>query len=347
MRRTAAAALIAVGLVVANTTFASPLAAASPPGGWPTWTITPEDPLAQNHSGTIAFGVTGMPDATYTVSKNIPDGDGQDVKLKTNEEEYIGSGTPFGAIFGPSGPSADTQFLSTRIAGIIDSVATVTVTFNEATPAGLLGFAVSDVDVDQVVVTGTTAGGAPLSGAELAGEAFNLCDTPDAPEICDGVTPPFVLPTWDPATGTVTGSGDDTDGEAVWFRPTVAVTSLTFVYAGPDSIPSFRLWLAALQATVSGTVASTCAAATQPIQLTLTDPAGNVIETVATAADGTYAFAPVLAVDSYAVGVGVPPGCTLGESNPTTVALAGGDATVNFTLTGEAPPTPATPRYTG
>ena len=347
MRRSVVAALIAASLVVASSTFVAPLGAASPTGGWPAWTITPEDPTAANHEGTISFGLPGMPDATYTASKE--DADGQGTELEPNEDEFIAAGTPFGQVFGASGPSTDTQFLKVRLNNFFSPTATTTITFASPVPAGVLGFAVGDVDVDQVQVSGTQPGGAPISGAELAGSPFNLCDTVGAPPDCDGVTPPFPTPSWDPATGIVLGSGDDTDGEAAWFRPTVSVQSLTLVYSvqGEGFAPSYRLWLAALQSSVGGTVASTCAAATQPVQLTLLGPGGDTIETVATAADGTYAFSPVLAVDGYAVGVDVPAGCTLQESNPTTVSLADGDATVNFTLTGEAAPTPATPRYTG
>lgn len=346
MRRTLIATIAATALLVGSGVVATPLGAASAPGAWPQWTITPEDPEAPDHSGTIAFGLPGMPDATYTVSK--PADDGEDTELETNDEEYIGAGTPFGQVFGASGPSTDTQFLKTRLDTNLADNATVVVTFAAPVPAGVLGFAVSDVDVDQVVVSGTQPGGAALSGGELAGEAFNLCNTPDVPEACDGATAPFPVPTWDPATRTVLGSGDETEGEAAWFRPTVAVESLTFVFTGQDVIagaPSFRLWLAALQATVDGTVTSTCSASSQPATLNLIGPDGSVVQSVTAGADGTYAFDPALAVDGYQVEATAPEGCVVEGTNPAPANLSAGNVTVNFTLVDAAKP--VTPKYTG
>ncbi len=358
MRRTLLALFTLSAFVFAGTTVNVAEGATGAPGAWPTWTITPEDPEAADHSGTINFGLSGMPDAVYTVTKS--EADGEDTKLGTNDDEYIGAGTPFGQVFGASGPSTGTQFLKTRIDTDIIDKATVEVTFATPVPAGVLGFAVSDIDVDQVLVSGTQSGGAPISGAELMGEAFNLCDTPDAPESCDGESAPFPLPTWNPVTRTVVGSGADTDGEAAWFRPTVAVETLTFDFSGQDMAgsPSFRLWLAALGATVSGTVTSTCTAATQPALLTLTYPDGSELQPApAAAADGSYTFNPALAVDGYRVNVLAPPGCAVEGTDAAEVDLSAGDATVNFKLinapgptpqpTPRPTPAPVTPKFTG
>lgn len=349
MRRTLTAALVAGSLLLASGIAASPLSAASTPGSpgaWPAWTITPDDPKAQDHSGTIAFGLPGMPDATYTVTKTAADD--ESTRLVANDEEYLAADTPIGQVFGASGPSTDTQFLRTAIDSDVTESATVVVTFAAPVPAGLLGFAVGDVDVDQVVVSATQPGGAALSGEQLAGQAFNLCDSTTQPESCEGATAPFPVPTWDPATGTVLGSGDDSDGESAWFRPTVSVTSLTFVFSGQfDISSSFRLWLTARQTSIGGTVTSTCAAATEPATLSLTGPGGAAVQTVTPAANGSFAFDPVLAVDGYQVGVTAPPGCAVVGTNPVAVDGSTGNPTLAVTLVDAAPAPPLRPTFTG
>lgn len=347
MRQTLTAGLVAGSLLIASGVVASPLGASSSPGSpgaWPAWTITPEDPATQDHDGTIAFGLPGMPDATYTVTKSFDDG--ESTRLRANDEEFIAADTPFGQVFGASGPSTDTQFLRTAIDSEVTDDATVTVTFAAPVPAGLLGFTVGDVDVDQVVVGATQPGGAALTGAQLAGQPFNLCDTATQPEACDDAVAPFDLPSWDPATRTVAGSGDDSDGASAWFQPTVAVTSLTFVYSSlyDDNTASFRLWLAARQSTIGGTVTSTCTAATDPATLTLTDPQGEAVQTITAATDGSFAFDPVLAVAGYQIGVTPPPGCAVVGTNPVSVDGSTGNPSLTVTLVDASP---TRPTFTG
>ena len=62
------------------------------------------------------------------------------------------------------------------------------------------------------------------------------------------------MPTWNPATSTLTGTGTDTQGASGWFRPTVPVTSVTLTYSVLTGIPSFQLWTSVLVWDVSGSV---------------------------------------------------------------------------------------------
>jgi hypothetical protein len=355
MHRPLIALFAATTLLMATGALPAPAGAATAPGAWPTWTMTPEDPAARDHQGTIAFGLPGMPDATFTVTKTVDDG--ESTRLRPNDEEYIAAGTPMGAVFGGSGPSTSTQFLQTRVSTPDDSVATITVTFASAVPAGLLGFAVNDVDVDQLVIGGTQPGGSTLSGGQLQGAAFNLCDTADAPPSCEGVVAPFDLPTWDPATRTLTGSDDDTDGAAAWFQPSVPVSSLTFEFSGLEGsgAPSFRLWLAARQASVGGQIAFADGSTPTPVTLELVGPGGDVVATTTSGSDGTYAFGPVLADAGYTVRLVVPDGYAADGPTSVEVDLRDGDARVDFTLSAAADagagadpiPVPAAPRFTG
>ena len=235
----------------------SPVGAAtsSPVGVYPAWTITPEDPEAQNHSGTIDFDIPGFPDATYTVEKSISDGDDTELATADDSGDWLTADTPFGAVFGASGPSTSIQFLKTRVGD--ETTATTTITFASPVPANLLGFAVGDIDVDQVVIGGTAADGSALTGEQLAGATFNFCDVAEPkPESCEGVDAPFAVPTWNTATRTVSDPADeDSDGASAWFRPTVSISSLTFTFnAVGDSSPSYRLWLAALPPAVTDPV---------------------------------------------------------------------------------------------
>jgi len=312
--------------------------AAAPAGGWADMTFTPDGSFPQDGTGTISFGVAGMPDATYTVTK--PFDDSRSTGIEDNTDEYVPAGSPFGAVFGASGPSTRNKFLKTRIDASAGSIATVTVTFASPTPTGLLGFGVSDVDVDQVLVGGTRADSTALTGAELVGEAFNLCDASDASPMCSGTSEPFAVPTWDPSTRVVMGSGDESEGEAAWFRPSVSVSTLTFVFSGlsDSGSPSFRLWLTALGAPVTGSVSFVDGASSTPVKVELLAPDGSVLTTTTTAANGTYSFGLALAVAGYKVRLTVPSGLTLRGTNPVDVDLSAGSAVVDFTLAGSAAP---------
>ena len=334
-------------LVLATVLAGSPVGAApaAPVGVYPAWTLTPEDTAAQNHSGTIDFDVLGMPDATYTIDKS--NDDGEDAELLTSDDsgDWLTADTPFGAVFGASGPSTTTQLLKTRVDE--DTTATTTITFATPVPANTLGFAVADIDVDQVIITGTTADGSAVTGAQLAGTTFNFCDVAaPKPDNCDGVDAPYAVPTWNPATGTVSDPADeDSDGASASFRPTVAISSLTFAFSSVDSSsPSYRLWFAALSSSVTGTVAFPAGAPKVPVTVNLLGTDGSTLATTTTDGSGSYSFPSVVASSGLQIELVAPAGFSVNGTSTVDVDLAAGSADVPFTLvSGEQ----VVPAYTG
>lgn len=307
--------------------------ASAPVGVYPAWTITPDDTEAQQHTGTIDFDVVGLPDATYSVNKSAPDG--EDTKITTSDDsgEWMTADSPFGQIFGASGPSSTVQFLKVRVSG--RTLATTTVSFATPVPADVLGFAIGDIDVDRMVLSGTTGDGSAVTGDQLAGATFNLCNVPDPrAESCDGNDGPFFAPTWDPATLTVSFPPDeDTDGAVAWFRPTVSISTLTFTYSatGPSN-PSFRLWFAGLSSAVTGTVAFPAGSATVPVTVKLLGTDGSTLATTTTDDSGNYSFPSVAAIPGLRLELSAPAGFSVDGSSTAPVDLDGGSVDVPFTL---------------
>lgn len=304
----------------------------APVGVYPAWTISPDDAAAQQHTGTIDFDVVGLPDATFSVNKS--EADGQDTKLTTSDDsgEWMTAASPFGQIFGASGPSSTTQFLKVRID---DSVATTTISFARPVPANVLGFAIGDIDVDQMVIAGTTGDGSPVSGDQLAGSTFNLCNVPEPKaESCDGVDEPYFAPTWEPATMTLAYPPDeDTDGAIAWFRPTVTISSLTFTYSTTGfSNPSVRLWFAGLSSSVTGTVAFPAGSAAVPVTVKLLGTDGSTLATSTTDDSGNYSFPSVVAIPGLRLELVAPAGFSVDGSSTAPVDLDGGSVDVPFTL---------------
>jgi hypothetical protein len=233
-------------------------------GLYASWTISPEDPDVQNHSGTLTFPNAQLPGASFTANKDLDDG--QSTRIATGTGTYgdwLTTETPFGAVFGPSGPSTTIQFLRQRID--TETVATTTYTFNKPFPANRLGFAFGDIDVDFLTITATDGNGNPVPGSKLVGGVFNYCDvTVDKPTDCDDG--PYTNPVWTPGPngGTVTPTPPNPDieessGSSAWFRPTVKIKTLTVVFQAYPSAgsPSYRTWIAALPRTKIATTVET------------------------------------------------------------------------------------------
>ena len=109
------------------------------------------------------------------------------------------------------------------------------------------------IDADQMTVQASGPGG-PLSTAQLGFQgAFNYCtsSTP-RPSSCGGSQQTNV-PTWNPATSTLVGTGTDTAGASGWFRPTAAITSITLTFSvlGHPELPAVGV---PLISDISGTV---------------------------------------------------------------------------------------------
>lgn len=239
-----------------------------PEGSWAQMTATPADPAAQVHSGTVTFGVGGMPDATFTLTKSVSDG--QPTTVGPDPSVYVPADSPMGNAFGlVGGVGANQALMSTQIDAAAGTVVTTTVTFAAPVPAGVLGFALGASHASTVVVTGTMVDSSDISGANLIGGTFNLCEAADAPPSCAGTSAPHPKPTWTAASRVVDGAGGASEGAVAWFRPDVSVTALTFVFSDPSETsghPMFRLWFAALTSTltVHGTIPGVAMSADSP-----------------------------------------------------------------------------------
>jgi hypothetical protein len=246
--------LVAIG---ATLTAGVAIAATQKIERYPTWTISPSNAAAKNHKGKLTFSLGDkFPDAGYTVKKSVADGEDTELLNGTDGEDWFTKDTPFGEEFGPTGPKAPevnkVHYIKIRVDRSEDrSVATATYTFKSPTPANKLGFAVSDIDLDRLQITAKDASGRAVAGSDLAGDVFNFCNVPAAgrPGECGGSRNTITPRIKNTSNGVlVTGRNDnDTEGATAWFKPTVKIKRITFVFRGtPDSgSPSFRTWFAA------------------------------------------------------------------------------------------------------
>jgi hypothetical protein len=220
---------------------------------YPSWTISPADPEAKNHKGKLTFGLGGkFPDAGYTVKKSVRDGEDVELLNGADGEDWFTKDTPFGEAFGPTGPKSPevnkVRYIKIRVEG---SVATTTYTFERPTPANRFGFAVSDIDLDRLEITAKDSNGRAVAGSDFAGGVFNFCNVPAAgrPEGCEGQRSTIKPRLKSTSNGVLlTGkTDDDEEGASAWFRPTVKIKRITFVFRGArvSGSPSYRTWFAA------------------------------------------------------------------------------------------------------
>ena len=130
-------ALLIITLLAAMVVGAGSAAAT---GYYPTWTKTPSGSTAQSYEGTVDFNLRGFPNADWVTRKAAADG--QAIRLYSSAPdcnasgvscEWMTSATPFGAVFGASGPSESIRFLSQRLA--VGNQIDTTYTFARAVPA--------------------------------------------------------------------------------------------------------------------------------------------------------------------------------------------------------------------
>ncbi len=226
-RRLAALVLPAAWLLAAP---APASAAAAATGYYAAWDRTGS---SGSWSGTAPVVAAGFPTASWTSNST-------GLTVPTGASAFLGAGTPFGAAFGSS---QGLPYLSVPTAsGVTPS--TTTLTFAAPTPATGWGFALGDVDADKVQIAAIDANLNALTGTALASAlgfqgTFNYCAGAPKPSTCSGSATD--VPTWDPATATLIGSGTDTSGAAGWFQPTVALGSLTFTFTAQLGIPIYQL----------------------------------------------------------------------------------------------------------
>jgi hypothetical protein len=292
------------------------------------WTLSGANP---SWTGTLDVSAVGFPSATYTTNSNTP-------MTPSGVTTFLGTGTPFGAVFGSS---QGVRYLNLRTsAGNLTSITTMT--FSSSTPPSGWGFAVFDVDADQVTITAVGPSG-PLAPAALGFQGgFNLCVSSPRPPSCD--QPPFVdVPVWDPTSGTLAGNGANTDGPAAWFRPSAAIESLTFTYSPLGPSPSIALHFASLTSVISGSVvlqtdtgpapppAGTVLLLQTPDGQPILDPTGSQV-TITPTADGSFNV-PNAVATAFSVAVVPPDGYqAVGTDRLSADATSGDLAGLDFVL---------------
>jgi hypothetical protein len=134
--------------------------------------------------------------------------------------------------------------------------AVLTLRFDGNTPASGWGFAVVDIDVDQVRFTAKDANGAPIATSEIARwfvQSF------DANPSTNGVN----TPGWDASSAAVVGSESasktwrttvegnliDTEAASAWFQPSKSLSEISFEYQSlqESATPSYHILLAACE----------------------------------------------------------------------------------------------------
>ena len=212
MRRT----LIAVSslTLVATGAFVLPSLsqAASGTGVYGVWT-------ASGGTGEVTFPNSTFPGARFT---------SVDSTQTVAKSQTLIASSPFGLQYGTSRGST---YLLTAVASG-QTTGSVTLTFDSAPIAGTWGLALGDVDAENVTVTAKDSSGRRLNMNEFYIESFNTA------------TGQTDMPTWDPKTETLMGSGVDTQGASAWFTPSGDVKSITLTQKKLSGFPQYALWIA-------------------------------------------------------------------------------------------------------
>ena len=239
----------------------------------------------------------GFPSATLTSDART---------LSTASSATLTGSTPFGAVFGTS--SGKTYLTVQNTTGLGTTVTTITFAAPAPAPDGNTttnngwGFALGDIDADEVTLSAKDASGNAISGAALGFQGvFNY------------VSGQTDVPTWNESTSTLTGSGSDTSGASGWFRPTAPITELTLEFTALSGGPLFQMWIAAIaDRSISGTATTCVDGAVVPdagATVTLLDADSNPVisggsaVTATTGADGAFSFTGLMPA-AYRVGLG-------------------------------------------
>ena len=212
MRRVLPASFLALSVIASAIVLPTLSQAADGTGVYGTWAATGGD-------GTLTFTGTVFPNATFTTT---------DASVSIARSATLTSSTPFGAQYGTS---SGKTYLTSAIASGKPS-GTLTITFDAAPVPGTWGMAFGDVDAENLMISGTLADGSKVDISDWGIETFNYAGQPD-------------VPTYDPATGRMVGSGIDTSGATVWLSPSQPVTSVTITQERASGFPQYQLWIAA------------------------------------------------------------------------------------------------------
>ncbi|HEY5115763.1 MAG TPA: carboxypeptidase regulatory-like domain-containing protein [Nakamurella sp.] len=317
-------ATIGMATIGTVTIGAGPAAAAPRPAVAPYWGsfVIDGDP-ATGLSGALTMpgGFPGFGLIESTSNELAAAGDGASA--------FLNAATPVGQVFG----SSIHQPLLTAGAAPDGGSSATSYRLGDGTPTSDWAFVLGDIDADQVNVVGrTTQDGDLVPPAALGFQGtFNYCTGDPLPPACGGQSSSDA-PTWDPATGILTGHGSDTNGASAWFAPTVPLTSLSFQFTADTPDQTFQTWFVSDTRTLSGTVTADGGAAIGGAQLDLGIlPVGGVDSTTS-APDGTYRFGP-LAPRTYQVDATSPTGYLPAGPTTRTADLLDGDATgVDFAV---------------
>lgn len=224
--RTVGAVTAVIGVAAAATLVATgPTGAATGTGVYADWTI-------DGSATTASFTGTYFPD----ISGTRVDGSWQ---VASGASTWLGPTTPFGAEYGSS---RDRSYLYTALPLNGTSTA-VTLTFSTPPVEGTWGFALGDIDAEDITISATGPGGSVLDVSGWFESSFNYCDVSPKPSSCPAGTHTDE-PRW--TSPVLRGSTSDTNGAAAWFRPTAEVSTLTFQQErNVAGAPIYQLWIAA------------------------------------------------------------------------------------------------------
>lgn len=318
---------LGAGLAIGGATSAS----AEPVGNWGTFTLSG---ASRAYSGTMTLA--GFPETTFT-------SDSRQSAVVSGASTWQSASTPSGAVYGTS---RGQTYMNQRpnVDSPTSGASTSTYTFAEPTPgAQSWSFVLGDVDADRATISATVSGGGAATAEQLGWvSSYNSCSAavaggPSCTADPDGTTGQD-LPSWDPATRTLTGNTGavDTAGATAWFTPTVSLTSLTITYQQRSGFPVYQTWFANRTAAITGTATLDGAPVPGTI-VRVTAPRGTVYTTT-TDADGTYAFPQLPVIANYRVEI-TPPDGAEGPDQPTRISLAqagspgGVDQRADFTFT--------------
>ncbi|MCJ0701811.1 carboxypeptidase regulatory-like domain-containing protein [Frigoribacterium faeni] len=330
--RRMAAAGVAVLVAVATALGGVTTASAAQGGDWGDFTV---ERLA---SGTGSVGTMtldgGFPATSFTTnasSATVPSG----------ASGWQGPNTPPGLEYGTSRGTTYLNLRPMRDSPTPQAASVTTYTFASATPTAGWSFVLGDVDADQATITALDAEGAPVGSDALGFQGvYNSCGLAGSPSCAGGGTGD--VPSWDPATATLTGNAAaaDTEGATGWFSPTVALSSLTITYQQRSGRPIYQTWFATKTFAASGVAQSTVDGTTTPYEggaVTVADATGRVVATTTTDADGRYAFPALTAAPGYTVTI-TPPDGSSGATTQDFSLVAGDRADLDFAFSATTAP---------
>ncbi|WP_420367702.1 carboxypeptidase regulatory-like domain-containing protein [Curtobacterium sp. L1-20] len=318
--------VLGAGLAIGGATSAS----AAPTGHWGTFTLSGTN---KDYTGTMTL--PGFPDTTFT-------SDSRQSTVVSGASTWQGTSTGPGAVYGSSRGNTYLNQRPTADSPNASAASTTVYTFDGATPGNRSwSFVLGDVDADQATISATVQGGGAATADQLGFRgAYNSCSTVSpggwsCPSDPGGVPAGQDVPTWDPATRTLTGNAaaNDTAGATAWFTPTTQLETLTITYQQRSGFPVYQTWFANRTAGISGT-ATLDGTPIPGATVTVTAPRGTVYSTT-TNPDGTYAFPQLPVINNYRVDITPPPNADgpASRSGVSFGAVPGTDQVVNFPFT--------------